>query len=72
MDFLNFFEYPAPERTNYSSDLFDIFISGSVCRRDPVILFGICEACSLNVFLPNAFLPCLTRLSLLRRSFHDI
>ena len=67
MDFLTVFEYPAPKRADYSSDLFDLFISGSVRWRDPVILFGICEARSLNVFLANT-----TRLSLMRRSFHGI
>jgi len=72
MDFLNVFECPVPGRTDSSSDLFDLFISGSVCWRDPVILFGICETRSLNVFLANTFLPCLTRLSLLRWSFHEI
>ena len=48
MDFLDIFEYPALKRTD-SSDLFDLFISGSVRWRDPVILFGTCEARSLNV-----------------------
>ena len=72
MDFLDVFEYPALKRTDSSSDLFDLSISGSVRWRDPVILFGICEARSLKVFLSNTFLPCLTRLSLTRRSFHAI
>lgn len=30
MDFLDIFEYPALKRTDSSSDLFDLFISGSV------------------------------------------
>jgi len=72
MDFLDVFEYPALKRTDSSSDLFDLFISVSVRWRDPVILFGICEARSLNVFLANTFLPCLTRLSLMCRSFYGI